>query len=150
MLPHLSYVHRPACIVLLGISLLSGCGKGKSQSTVSGRVTLNGVPIESGSILFVPIDETPGGTSGTSIAAGSFAVDRGLVPGTYRVEVRAPRPSSTLIPKPFGAPGEMIAASEEAIAEEFNDHSTLFITLKPGANSINVDASPRGANRRSE
>lgn len=127
----------------MAVSLFIGCGGDGSKSTVSGRVTLNGAAIKSGSILFVPIDGTSGGTAGTDITTGSYAVDRGLVPGTYRVEVRAPRPSSKLIPKPFGAPGEMMAATEEAIAEEFNDHSTLVITLKPGTNNHSIALSPR-------
>jgi hypothetical protein len=146
-LRNVSKAQWPVCTLLAALVLVSGCGKSGAQSTVSGSVTLHGVAIESGSVLFAPIGDTPGGTAGTSIAAGSFAVDRGLVPGTYRVEVRAPRPSDTLIPKPFGAPGEMITASEEAVAEEFNDRSTLFITLNPGANTMSVDVSSRGAKK---
>lgn len=147
MRPGTSAAHWPACGVLLAVFLCIGCGGGGSKSSVSGRVTLNGAAIESGSMLFVPIDGTPGGTAGAAITAGSYAVPNGLVPGTYRVEVRAPRPSAKRIPKPFAAPGEMIAATEEAVAEEFNDRSTLVLALEPGPNTMSVDVTPRGVSK---
>lgn len=135
----------PAFLVFLIAIHSVGCGEGGQTSRASGKATLGGKAIESGSILFVPIDDTPGGTAGATITAGSYSVPRGLVPGTYRVELRSPRPSTKLIPKPFSPPGEMIQAMEEAVAADFNDRSMLLITLNAGANTVDIEVLPRAA-----
>ncbi len=141
-------VARRRCLLLrAGLFTLlcvgAGCGGTGASSAVSGRVVLEGAPLEDGSILFVPVDGTPGGAAGGPITAGAYQVPRGLVPGVYRVEVRRPRPSRRRIPKPFGAPGETIAGMEESLATECNDRSALQAALTAGANVADFDVRPR-------
>ncbi len=65
--------------------LLSGCGDG--WIPVRGTVTLDGKPVDDGSVSFQPPDGN-GPTAGASVKAGQFEVLTGLKPGTYKVTVR--------------------------------------------------------------
>jgi hypothetical protein len=120
-----------------------GCGGGSSPS-IGGRVTVDGQPVQRGNILFVPRGAT-GGVTGGEIVDGRYAVSKGIAPGTYRVEVRQPRPSSRMVPKPFGMPGETVPGLEEGIAADANEESGLEVTVTSGANAadFNVRSRPR-------
>jgi hypothetical protein len=64
--------------------LLLGCSK-KSSSNVSGKVTYDGQPLESGFISFYP-EEGQGSTVGGEIVKGSYSV-KGVAPGKNRVQI---------------------------------------------------------------
>lgn len=115
---------------------LIGCGCVESSASVSGSISLDGVELETGWIMFIPVEGTPGGIAGSSVEEGAYSIVGGLRPGKYRVEIRQPRPSKRAIPKPFGAPGETIEGTEEAIEEAFNENSTLRADLGKGANTV--------------
>jgi len=56
--------------ITVGLLLISGCGSGRS--TVSGEVTFDGQPLDSGSIVFLPADGI-GPSRGATIENGKFA-----------------------------------------------------------------------------
>ena len=100
------------CLLLV----LVGCGSGTKLAGVVGTVALNGQPVESGVISFIPAQA--GGDQvavGTPIAKGTYelAAQRGLPPGTYRVEIRWPRPTGRTLPSPPGS--DPIVETSEAI-----------------------------------
>ena len=65
-----------------------GCSSDSGKGTVSGTVTLDGQPLQSGLIRFVPVDgQTP--TAEATITDGEFSVE---VPvGEKRVSISAPK-----------------------------------------------------------
>ena len=69
----------------------AGCGGGGADpQEVSGRVTFQKQPLESGTIEFVPT--APEGTgAGAMVRGGQYTVGResGLLPGSYRVKIAA-------------------------------------------------------------
>ncbi|WP_437193795.1 hypothetical protein [Planctomicrobium sp. SH527] len=73
-----------------------GCSGGDSVSKVSvnGRITLNGEPVQSGVITFLPAEGVNGPSSGAEIVAGDFSIpkEKGPAKGLHLVEV-------TVIPK---------------------------------------------------
>jgi hypothetical protein len=75
---------------VLVVMVVAGCGENGRQA-VEGNVTLDGKPLQDGSIQFCPIEGTTGPTAGAEILNGHFSIAReeGLLPGTYRVEVNA-------------------------------------------------------------
>jgi hypothetical protein len=110
---------------------LVGCGS-NGRSTVEGTVTLNGQPIESGSMSFRPLDgKTP--TVGCFITAGRFRLQVPI--GSMRVEITAMEKSGKGVTTAQGAPVEVDLVTE-AIPERYNAKSELVIDVKPGVNRV--------------
>lgn len=128
-------------VAVLTACLATACGNQKPNA--AGHVSLVDEPLKTGSILFVPVAGTAGGPAGAAINEGRFTIVNGLVPGEYRVEIRQARPSETLVPKPFGAPGEMVRATEEGVAKRFNELSELRVTVASGSNTFDFRVTAR-------
>jgi hypothetical protein len=78
-------------ILCTALALLPGCGSGGSETAVTGAVTYNGAPVESGVITFSPIG---GGTSfGAKIEGGKYRPDK-VYSGEYRVMIMATQSAS--------------------------------------------------------
>jgi hypothetical protein len=88
--------------LLIGLSLLAGCGStssGPATAPVTGVVTLNGAPVEGAVLLFTPPSAESGfaGAQASTRPDGTFEVrieldmgktsKAGLPPGDYRVSV---------------------------------------------------------------
>jgi hypothetical protein len=77
------------CVLLFAV-LVAGCGKGKTLKT-SGRVTLDGQPVEGALVRFVPVDPAKGSlASGVTGSDGRFRLtthnpNDGALPGDYIV-----------------------------------------------------------------
>lgn len=80
---------------------MAGCGGSNplGRQAVSGTVTLDGAPLDSGSIEFTPL-EGSGIASGAVIAAGKYEIpaESGLPPGKYRVSIVDNPPAPPLPP----------------------------------------------------
>lgn len=71
---------------------LAGCNRDSLERTaVSGTVTVDGIPLADGTIVFVPTGETRGPKAGGTIQAGKYSLSQELGPlvGTLRVEIQA-------------------------------------------------------------
>ena len=69
-----------------------GCGGGDDgldRQPVTGTVTLDGTPLETGTIRFLPESAEAATETSTTIDAGAYAFDKatGPVPGTYKVSI---------------------------------------------------------------
>jgi hypothetical protein len=99
-----------ACVFAITTIVISflGCGPGNPQGrkAVSGRVTLDGAPIESGSIDFQPL-QAGGTSSGSMITNGNYqmAEEEGLPVGKYRVTITAAPPQPASLPAGY-MPGD--------------------------------------------
>jgi hypothetical protein len=83
---------RSLATVLLLVFVLTGCSGGSNGSTrvaVKGRVTLNGEPLESGLIKFIPTGATKGPVAVVPVKDGVYKCpsSAGPVEGAYRVEI---------------------------------------------------------------
>jgi hypothetical protein len=87
------FLWRLPCLVLVGIGFLSsatcGCGPDNplGRKALSGTVTLDGSPLEKGTIEFQPLDG--GVQSGDLISEGKYSIPahQGATPGKYRVVI---------------------------------------------------------------
>jgi hypothetical protein len=76
---------------MLGATLiLAGCGSGGdglARESVSGAVTLEGQPLEQGSIQFVPLSPDKGAPAWGKVVNGSYSIpgSEGPVAGEYSV-----------------------------------------------------------------
>lgn len=118
---------------------MSGCG-GSQASTVSGQVTLDGVALERGAVVFHPEEGGPV-AYGSIDASGNYTVQtgdqHGLAPGEYAVTVVSttiPPPATRDNPEPVG---ELITPPR------YRDRQTsgLLFTVLPGENTIHLELS---------
>ena len=103
---------------------ICGCGGPEDdlpRQSVSGEVTLDGEPLESGSINFTPKDvgRADATAAGAVIIDGEYSIqrDKGPTPGTYLVSIFSDGPEIAL--EPGAAPGMPpdTALTEAVVAE---------------------------------
>jgi len=114
----------------------SGCGGGgdPSRLAINGEVTLDGQPLKTGAITFLPCKLGP--TAAGAINAGSFSVDRGkgLSPGNYTVEIHSIQPTGQQVKSP-DEPGMQIEETRNLIPGRYNAQTTLKAEVKQGTDN---------------
>jgi hypothetical protein len=135
----------PAVVALLEVCLMlvSGCGgagDGIARQAISGRVALDGKPLDRGQITLIPIQAGP--TAGGDIADGVFTINRSEGPsaGKYRAMIVAIRPTGRRVRDADGPPGSTVEELANVIPERYNTKSELEIHVKSeGANTFTFD-----------
>ena len=121
---------------------LPGCGDSTidKRAEVSGTVQLDGKPVESGAIGFVPIEGNSGPSAGAAITNGSYRVDRKQGPpiGKVRVEFNGLKRTGKKVQGKFGG-GKTEDEFGELFPAQFNVQSNVVRELQPGTNSIDFD-----------
>jgi hypothetical protein len=116
-----------AALLLLGLT--AGCG-GPPRAKVSGTVTLDGQPVESGTISFYPTANS-GPTAGGGIENGRYTLEAS--PGEMTVVISANKVVGKH--KMFDTKDSPVVDKvAEVIPERYNKTSELKVTLKPGVN----------------
>ncbi len=115
--------------------LVIGCDSGTKVFDVTGKISLDGVPVEKGDITFrAENSSTP--PQGSNIKEGTYKIKANE--GKYKVEITATR----LVPGKKGPMGE--PAIEEFIPAKYNTKTTLGADVKNNAkNEINFDLSAK-------
>jgi len=119
--------------VVVSVGLL-GCGggpKGPKTAQVSGTVTLDGAPLDEGSINFIPEDGT-GAPAGTKIVKGSYSVAVPL--GSKRVEIRAPKVVGQKVAYEGDPNSPKIDLIEERVPHRYNATTELKTVVTDGTN----------------
>jgi hypothetical protein len=119
--------------------LFSGGSASEPRNAIQGEVTLDGVPIAEGLILFMPVDTTKFTSAGGEIKEGKYQIARNLGPGVgmYRAEIRAYKKSGRMVQAAMKPPGVLTEELVEAVAERFNMKSELRCEVKAGSNIAN-------------
>lgn len=129
--------------LVIFLSCLNGCGNSNpfGRIPINGAVTLDGIPIESGTIEFSPIAGKIG--SGGKITAGKYSLplDKGLPPGDYIVRITSPIiPSATSnAGKIPGMEPEDVHLGKERVHARFNSKSELKVTVPADTKSLLQD-----------
>jgi len=120
----------PAVFLTAGVLAFAvGCGgSGIERVEVSGTITLDGKPVESGSVLLIPLEGGP--TAGKAFTGGEFhiAESDGPSPGPYRVEITAFRGTGEMIPD-GDFPDKLEERQEQYIPARYNDQSELEVQI---------------------
>jgi hypothetical protein len=137
-------MHRFLTLAIPALALLvaPGCSSDGGRVGLSGTITLDGEPLPSGSILFVPIEGTMSPSAGSDIVDGDYEVARARGPktGVFRVEIRSQRKSGRKVQAPPPAAKGVLAEEWiEAVPASYNRESTLRIELEPGNHPLNFD-----------
>jgi hypothetical protein len=84
-------------VILCAAVALAAAGCGNGLVAVAGTVTLDGKPVDEGSVSFQPADGA-GPSGGGTVKDGRFELATGLKPGAYKVAVRAGLKTGRKIP----------------------------------------------------
>ena len=114
------------CIFVAFLPFVAGCGDGRLG--VSGSVTVNGQPMESGTINFRPTGDTKGNSAGAGIVDGKYEVrsEKGLKPGKYKVTIQGYRKTGRKIRDP------QIGMVDETLPVNFKEAGKLEVTVDSG------------------
>jgi hypothetical protein len=123
----------PAALAVLLASL--GCSSGNDLPEVTGAVSIDGQPVEKGSISFIPADGQ-GPTTGAEIVAGKYTSQAPL--GVSKVEIRVPKVvgKRRLYDTPDSPVQDLM---EEVLPEKYNEKTELRFDAQPGKNEKNWD-----------
>jgi hypothetical protein len=137
-------VLRIVCFLSAAI-LTAGCTDSYGgRQAVSGKVTLEGQPLDDGQILFGPLDSQVGTSGGAGIKNGRYEIPRehGLKPGKYLVRITAgDGKTPQLGDEEAAAPGGSTnIISVDRIPAEWNINSDKQVEVKAdGSNEFNFD-----------
>lgn len=127
----------PAAALVAALGLLAGCSGGGS---VSGKVTLDGNPLKSGTVTFHPVGAGPVAI-GSIDSGGRYELavggDRSIPPGEYLVTVEATEASSSEATDPRKPPAPPKRLTPARYADR--TRSGLRYTVKAGGNTIDVE-----------
>ena len=118
--------------VAFALVFLAGCGGPRAEGTV----TLDGQPVEDGTITFFP-EAGQGPNVPGEIKGGKYTIDssRSLKPGPYRVEIYWFKKTGKQVPN-TNDPGTKIDEAKQVIADEYNRSSKLKVEIKSGSNPL--------------
>jgi hypothetical protein len=120
--------------LLVILFVLAGCG-GASEGQVSGTVKVDGEPLKTGAITFIPVDGKTQ-TAGGNIDNGRYSVK---VPvSVMKVAINAPKivGYKKLYPTPDS---ETRPLTKEALPAKYNEQTELQLDVKPGPNAKDWD-----------
>jgi len=126
-----------ASAVALVLLSLSGCGSSDNlpREAISGSVAIDGKPLDSGLVMFLPDGADIATQGGASLVAGKYSIprDQGLVPGKYKVAVSASDGGAeTQVDNTNNAPGMPPIPRKEIIPKEFSTGTMLTAEVKAG------------------
>lgn len=124
---------RITCLAFISLIGLIGCGgeAGPPRYKTSGKVTFDGKPVETGSIVFNPVG--PGQPDSGKIENGTYTIQG--TPGPKKISIMATRLNGELSP---GVPN-----NESYIPKKYNTETTLTADIKPtGENTVDFELAP--------
>jgi hypothetical protein len=136
------------CIAALALVTAAGCG-GPKLGQVTGTVTVDGTPVTSGTIMFVPDDgKVSVGSIGTDgrFTLTTFSPDDGAMVGAHKVTIHSTKVGAgTMVPASFeeelkGIKGKVLVPGkvEWVVPERYAQLAStdLKATVQPGSQTI--------------
>lgn len=126
------------CLTALVLGSCLGCGANTDgRLALSGSVTLDGQPLEEGSISFLSVGSHTKSTTGGSIVDGKYSIsaEQGLVAGTYLVSISA-ADMSDATPEGLPSNGQYFPS---LIPPEFNEANHQIEVSPDGPNTFSFD-----------
>jgi hypothetical protein len=134
---------RKLWVAILLPLALAGCSRrdydGPRRFPLAGKVTIDGEPVDFGSISFLPASEGGGRVSGGLIEKGSYAVpeEQGANAGKHRVEIRWRKLTGKKVRDPDS--GEMYDERKEGLPTRFHAESELTAEVSAEQTTFDFD-----------
>lgn len=122
---------------LFCLTAFVGCGKGDGLCSVEGTVTLDGVPVATGTINFGPMAGQHGTATGAKIVDGKYSAKASE--GEMVVSVYSQKLEKLENPTEDDKAHGVTERRVELIPEKYNRQSELKCTIKPGKNTVDFD-----------
>ena len=131
-----------ACALLLALVALIGCEKKRTdvaRARVSGKVTLDGKPVETGTVTFDAENGEPPGTC--TLLDGKY---EGMAPvGKNKVRLAAMRKISMKDKMKMDGPGYDQMVEENLLPAKYNDGTIIREVIAEGPNTFDFDLKSR-------
>jgi hypothetical protein len=130
---------------LCTLALLPGCSsrpyEGKQRIPLKGKVTVDGRPMDAGTISFVPDNVEANRPSGGVILDGQYDVPEpmGANEGSYRVEIHWQKPTGKKS-KAIDS-DELIEQRREGLPDKYHKNTELKVEIKKDTTEFNFDLS---------
>jgi hypothetical protein len=136
--------HTPRSVLLVAaLCACAGCGAGRPR--VEGNVTLDGAPVDGGSISFFQGSGVGSDKGNSPIRGGRYVIEgeaaRNLTPGSYTVQIywvqrgAGSGPDSTNLDANPGL--------KQVVPPQYNTRSTLTTEVTSGTNKLDFDLKSR-------
>lgn len=128
---------RPFRLAALMVTLLASMGCGHTQrGAVSGKITLDGQPVDSGRIEFTPIGARARESSWAEVVGGQYSIpaSRGPATGPNIAAIYWPKKTGRVLPAM--PPAGPVDEAKEAIPDRYNRQSELRADVKSGHNQF--------------
>ena len=131
---HITRTIHGTIAVFLFLAVVVGCGA-PERGAVSGKVLLDGQPVDGGDISFIPLDGNNSLAAGGKITAGSYSIPAKKGPGfgKHRVEIRWVKKTGKILP-PRGRIREPHEAVRHMIPARYHSQSKLTAQIEVGDN----------------
>jgi hypothetical protein len=129
------------------VGLCEGCTsrpyEGEQRIPLHGKVTVDGRPVDAGTISFVPVDASKHRPSGGSILDGEYKVEEamGANAGSYRVEIHWQKPTGKKI-RAIDS-DEMVEQRAEGLPAKYHKNTELTAEVAPDKTEFNFDLSTK-------
>jgi hypothetical protein len=128
-------------ILVFVLPQLAGCGASDNlpREAVSGAVAVEGKPLKSGLITFLPNEPNTPTQGGTLVLEGKYSIPKtqGLVPGKYRVVITSPEDKpEVIVDKTNNMPGMPPVPAKEVIPKQYNSESLLTAEVTAGGKNV--------------
>ena len=124
-------------LAFVGVVACLGCSEPNAlgRKAVSGMISVNGSPLQKGSILFAPVDRN-GVSSGAEIVDGAYAIaaHQGLTPGSYTVRIYATDEVAEAVEPTLPGPG--VKTQPELIPPAYNMRSELKLEVNESEDAV--------------
>lgn len=132
-------------IVTVAALAAAGCGdSGPQRAPVTGQITWEGKPVESGTISFMTSGTAESASASAPITAGKYTIpeESGPAVGANRVEILGNQSMGKKEAGPPFPPGTMIDDTKQVLPPIYNHASKLTADIKDGENTVNFDLKP--------
>jgi len=131
------------CSVALVCLIMSGCGGGGGPdlTSVKGKVTLDGSPLQGAKVVFRPTADGGSISSGVTDASGAYELafsydKKGAIIGDHTVGISKMIPSPVDVPSTVDTEGVLKGEDIETLPAKYNSETTLTAKVESGSNNI--------------